>query len=55
MSGSSMSSRASTDDSIQRWAALAKQNERLVDTSHPLLAELRRDHPDLDRSMPAAS
>ncbi len=55
MSGSSMSSTASTDDGGQKWAALAKHNERLVDASHPLLAELRRDHPDIDRTLPAAS
>jgi hypothetical protein len=54
MSGLSMSGAASTDGS-QRWAALDKQNERLVDASHPLLAELRRDRPDLDRVLPAAS
>ena len=56
MSGSSTSSTASTDDGIQKnWAALAKHNERLVDASHPLLAELRRDHPELDRSLLPAS
>jgi hypothetical protein len=60
MSGSTASSAgtastANTDDVSQRWAALAKQNERLVDASHPLLAELRRDHPEVDRSLPAAS
>jgi hypothetical protein len=54
MSGLSTSGAASTDGS-QRWAALDKQNERLVDASHPLLAELRRDRPDLDRVLPAAS
>jgi hypothetical protein len=55
MSGST-SSTTSTDDGIQKnWTALAKHNERLVDASHPLLAELRRDHPELDRSLPAAS
>ena len=54
MSGLSTSGTASTDGS-QRWAALDKQNERLVDASHPLLAELRRDRPDLDRILPAAS
>jgi hypothetical protein len=45
----------STGDTSQKWAALAKQNERLVDASHPLLAELRRDHPEIGRSLPAAS
>ena len=55
MSGGSTISTASTDDSRQQWAALAKHNERLVDASHPLLAELRRDHPEIDRSLPAAS
>jgi hypothetical protein len=54
MSGRSTSSAASTDNS-ERWAALDKQNERLVDASHPLLAELRRDYPDLDRRLPGAS
>lgn len=54
MSGRSTSSAAITDDS-ERWAALDQQNERLVDASHPLLAELRREHPDIDRSLPAAS
>jgi hypothetical protein len=53
-------STASTDDGVQnhgrqKWAALAKHNERLVDATHPLLAELRRDHPDIDRTLPAAS
>jgi len=55
MSGrTTTSSTASTNDS-DRWAALDEQNERLVDLSHPLLAELRRDYPDIDRSLPAAS
>ena len=54
MSGMSTSGTTSTDGS-QRWADLDKQNERLVDASHPLLAELRRDRPDLDRILPAAS
>lgn len=54
MSGSSTASPGGADSS-QRWAALDKQNERLVDASHPLLAELRRVRPDLDRSLPAAS
>jgi hypothetical protein len=58
MSGSSTASAAAvagTSDITQKWAALAKQNERLVDASHPLLAELRRDHPEVDRVLPAAS
>jgi hypothetical protein len=58
MSGSSTASAAAMaikDDTTQKWAALAKQNERLVDTSHPLLAELRLDHPEIDRVLPAAS
>jgi hypothetical protein len=54
MSGSGTSSTGGTD-SGQRWAALDKQNERLVDASHPLLAELRREHPEIDRTLPAAS
>ena len=45
----------STDETSQKWAALAKQNERLVDASHPLLAELRRAQPDIQRRLPAAS
>ncbi|HEX6932838.1 MAG TPA: hypothetical protein VF162_11890 [Streptosporangiaceae bacterium] len=55
MSVSSTSSTASADDGGQKWAELAKHNERLVDASHPLLAELRREHPELDRTLPAAS
>jgi hypothetical protein len=54
MSGSSTSSTAIQEGS-QRWAALDKQHERLVDAAHPLLAELRRDRPDIDRTLPAAS
>lgn len=59
MSGSAMSgsmipgaSTAEADDR-DRWAALDKQNERLVDPSNPLLADLRLDQPDIDRSLPA--
>jgi len=55
MSGSSPSSVANADNHDNRWAALDKQHERLVDASHPLLAELRREHPEIDRSLPAAS
>jgi len=57
MSGSTASAAivTSRDDATQKWAALAKQNERLVDASHPLLAEMRRDHPEIDRILPAAS
>ncbi len=55
MSGRSTSSSTAGTDSSKRWAALDKQHERLVDPSHPLLAELRRDLPDLDRRLPAAS
>jgi hypothetical protein len=56
-SGSSTASTASTPstDNSERWAALDKQNERLVDASHPLLAELRREHPEIDRTLPEAS
>ena len=53
MSVSSAASTPITDDR-QRWAALDKQNERLVDASHPLLAELRelrRDNPEFDRRL----
>ncbi|MGI9006471.1 MAG: hypothetical protein ACR2FU_09780 [Streptosporangiaceae bacterium] len=52
MSGSSSSSTAS-GDSAQRWADLDKQNERLVDATHPLLADLRRDYPG--SAQPAAA
>jgi hypothetical protein len=55
MSGSGPSSMANPDDYDQRWAALAKQHERLVDASHPLLAELRREHPEIERRLSAAS
>ena len=44
MSGISTQSTASAD-LHQRWAELDKQNERLVEATHPLLAELRRDYP----------
>jgi hypothetical protein len=54
MSGMSTTSTAATEVS-QRWAALDKQNERVVDPAHPLLAELRRDRSDVDRILPAAS
>ena len=54
MSGSGTSSTAGTDDG-PRWAALDKQNERIVDPTHPLLAELRREHPEITRTLPAAS
>jgi hypothetical protein len=52
MSGSTAST-VGTDNSTHKWAALDKQHERLVDATHPLLAELRRDHPDIDRSLRA--
>ncbi len=54
MSGTTRSG-ASSAESNQRWAALDQQNERLVDASHPLLAELRRQPADLDDELPAAS
>ena len=54
MSASNTSGTPNPDDS-QRWAALDKEHERLVDASHPLLAELRREHPEIDRTLPAAS
>jgi hypothetical protein len=47
--------RTARADDPERWAALDQQNERLVDFSHPLMAELRRDHPELGRSLQAAS
>ncbi len=54
MSGTS---KASTGDaeSGQRWAALDKRNERLVDPSHPLLAELKNERPGREAELPAAS
>lgn len=55
MSVSSTSSMANADNHDQRWAALDKQHERLVDPSHPLLADLRREHPEIGRNLPAAS
>jgi hypothetical protein len=54
MSGTSRSSRGNTDDG-QRWAALDKRNERVVDATHPLLAELRRERAELREELPAAS
>ena len=51
MSGTSMSGKDNAD-SGQRWAALDKKHERLVDASHPLLAELRRER---DAELPVAS
>jgi hypothetical protein len=54
MSGISSVSTAGTD-SIERWAALDKQNERLVDATHPLVAELTRDRPSVQVELPAAS
>lgn len=54
MSGTSKSG-TGNGDSAQRWAALDQRNERLVDASHPLLAELRRERADADQELPAAS
>jgi hypothetical protein len=57
MSGISRASTAGTD-SIERWAALDKQNERVVDATHPLLAELAdftRGRPLVQENLPAAS
>jgi hypothetical protein len=57
MSGISRASTAGTD-SIERWAALDKQNERVVDATHPLLAELAdftRGRPSVQENLPAAS
>ena len=53
--GTVSGARTASADNPERWAALDQQNERLVDFSHPLMAELRRDHPELDRSLRAAS
>jgi len=56
MSGSTNSGAASTDGG-QRWAALDKQNERLVDAADPLLVELhaRGDGGRAVEDLPAAS
>jgi len=54
MSGTSKPSTGDADSS-QRWAALDKQNERLVDGSHPLLAELRGQPDDVGQDLAAAS
>ena len=54
MSGTSKSVSADADSS-QRWAALDKRNERLVDPAHPLLAELKRARTDADEQLQAAS
>ncbi len=54
MSGIISVSTASTD-SIERWAALDKQNERVVDATHPLVAELARGRPSMQENLPAAS
>jgi hypothetical protein len=57
MSGINRASTAGTD-SIERWAALDKQNERVVDATHPLLAELAdftRGRPSVQENLPAAS
>jgi hypothetical protein len=55
MSGGSQSNMANADNHDLRWEALDKQHERLVDPSHPLLAELRREHPEIERRLSAAS
>jgi len=54
MSGTAMSG-TSGSESNQKWADLDSKNERLVDATHPLLAELQRPRPDRDVSLPAAS
>jgi hypothetical protein len=57
MSGTSKAE-TSSPDSRALWAALDSKNERLIDASHPLLADLRRDRRDRDDSdqvLPAAS
>ena len=51
---SGMSGRYGKHEGSQRWAALDKQNERVVDAS-PAARRARRDRPDLDRVLPAAS
>ncbi len=54
MSGTSKSGTADAESS-QRWAALDKRNERLVDASHPLLAELRGERSEPGSELSAAS
>ena len=45
MSGTPSTPITVSTDNRQRWAELDKQYERMVDATHPLLAELRRDYP----------
>jgi hypothetical protein len=45
MSGTPSTPSTVSTDNRQRWAELDKQYERMVDATHPLLAELRRDYP----------
>ena len=54
MSGITKASTDSAED-IRRWAALEKQNERLVDAAHPLLAELTQLGQRQDDALQAAS
>jgi hypothetical protein len=42
-------------DSAERWAALDQGNERIIDASHPLLAELVREQPRQDQQRAIAS
>jgi hypothetical protein len=53
MAGISTQVTASADNRL-RWADLDKQNERLVDATHPLLAELRRDCPAPAKAEPVS-
>jgi hypothetical protein len=46
MSGTSSTTNTVSADSRERWADLDRQNERLVDATHPLLIQPRRDQAD---------
>ena len=45
MSGTPSTPSTVSTENRQRWAELDKQYERLVDATHPLLAELGREYP----------
>lgn len=53
MSGISTPAAMSADNRL-RWADLDQQNERLVEATHPLLAELRRDCPTPAKAEPVS-
>jgi hypothetical protein len=50
-----MSDKPANADRAQLWAALDSCNERLVDATHPLLAQLRKDRQDTDLPTAKAS